>query len=111
MTPTFTTGAPAFVAPTVSCRISQPLVELTDPSRAPPAVAPSPSLLDVEGLLGLPPRLLQMTEDQLACPGASVGPFVSFSPPLDHDDDCGAWRSTRSDFFDSYDLGDLLRPS
>uniref|UniRef100_A0AAV2JFR8 Uncharacterized protein n=1 Tax=Knipowitschia caucasica TaxID=637954 RepID=A0AAV2JFR8_KNICA len=113
MTPTFTTGAPAFVAPTVSCRISQPLVELTDPSRAPPAVAPSPSLLDVEGLLGLPPSLLQMTEDQLACPGASVGPFVSFSPPLDHDDDY-LWSLEEhegvSDFFDSYDLGDLLRP-
>ncbi|CAL9687216.1 unnamed protein product [Knipowitschia caucasica] len=83
-------------------------------SRAPPAVAPSPSLLDVEGLLGLPPRLLQMTEDQLACPGASVGPFVSFSPPLDHDDDY-LWSLEEhegvSDFFDSYDLGDLLRPS
>uniref|UniRef100_A0A3B3DFI1 E2F transcription factor 2 n=1 Tax=Oryzias melastigma TaxID=30732 RepID=A0A3B3DFI1_ORYME len=72
------------------------------------------SLLDVEGLLGLPPSLLQITEDQL--PGTSFTsdantPFVSFSPPLDHDDYLWSLEDGEgvSDFFDSYDLGDLLR--
>nr|XP_061823914.1 transcription factor E2F2-like [Nerophis lumbriciformis] len=74
--------------------------------------APGSSLLDVEGLLGLPPSLLQITEDQL--PGTSFTadpntPFVSFSPHLDHsylwslEDGEGV-----SDFFDTYDLNDLL---
>ncbi|KAM6912714.1 transcription factor E2F2 [Xenentodon cancila] len=74
----------------------------------------SSSLLDVEGLLGLPPSLLQITEDQL--PGTSFSsdvntPFVSFSPPLDHDDYLWSLEDGEgvSDFFDSYDLGDLLK--
>lgn len=74
----------------------------------------SSSLLDVEGLLGLPPSLLQMTEDQL--PGTSFTadpntPFVSFSPPLDHDDYLWSLEDSEgvSDFFDTYDLGDLLK--
>ncbi|KAF0044269.1 hypothetical protein F2P81_003427 [Scophthalmus maximus] len=78
------------------------------------AVTSSPSLLDVEGLLGLPPSLLQITEDQL--PGTSFAadpntPFVSFSPPLDHDDYLWSLEDGEgvSDFFDTYDLGDLLR--
>lgn len=68
----------------------------------------SSSLLDVEGLLGLPPSLLQMTEDQLP---SSLAPFVSFSPPLDHDDYLWSLEEHEgvSDFFDTYDLGDLLR--
>ncbi|KAK1793225.1 hypothetical protein P4O66_011415, partial [Electrophorus voltai] len=47
----------------------------------------STALLDVEGILGLPPSLLQITEDQL--PGMTFTPdpsFISFSPPLDHDE-------------------------
>ncbi|XP_061699772.1 transcription factor E2F2 isoform X2 [Syngnathoides biaculeatus] len=77
----------------------------------------SSSLLDVERLLGLPPSLLQMTEDQL--PGASfpgdpsgggAAPFVSFSPPLDHSDYLWSLEDGEgvSDFFDTYDLNDLL---
>lgn len=78
------------------------------------AAASSSSLLDVEGLLGLPPSLLQITEDQL--PGISFTadpntPFVSFSPPLDHDDYLWSLEDGEgvSDFFDTYDLGDLLK--
>ncbi|XP_041668930.1 transcription factor E2F2 isoform X2 [Cheilinus undulatus] len=78
------------------------------------AAASSSSLLDVEGLLGLPPSLLQITEDQL--PGTSFTadpntPFVSFSPPLDHDDYLWSLEDSEgvSDFFDTYDLGDLLK--
>ncbi|XP_026196177.1 transcription factor E2F2 [Anabas testudineus] len=78
------------------------------------AAASSSSLLDVEGLLGLPPSLLQITEDQL--PGTSFipdpnTPFVSFSPPLDHDDYLWSLEDGEgvSDFFDTYDLGDLLK--
>ncbi|XP_022052324.2 transcription factor E2F2 [Acanthochromis polyacanthus] len=74
----------------------------------------SSSLLDVEVLLGLPPSLLQITEDQL--PDASFTsdsntPFVSFSPPLDHDDYLWSLEDGEgvSDFFDTYDLGDLLK--
>ncbi|XP_040917464.1 transcription factor E2F2 isoform X2 [Toxotes jaculatrix] len=89
-----------------------------DISTAPPATsstaASSSSLLDVEGLLGLPPSLLQITEDQL--PGTSFTPdpntpFVSFSPPLDHDDYLWSLEDGEgvSDFFDTYDLGDLLK--
>uniref|UniRef100_A0A3B4BHA6 E2F/DP family winged-helix DNA-binding domain-containing protein n=1 Tax=Periophthalmus magnuspinnatus TaxID=409849 RepID=A0A3B4BHA6_9GOBI len=75
-------------------------------SSVPPSTA---SLLDVEGLLGLPPSLLQMTEDQL--PSSALAPFVSFSPPLDHDDYLWSLEEHEgvSDFFDSYDLGDLLK--
>ncbi|KAM6969281.1 transcription factor E2F2 [Tautogolabrus adspersus] len=87
-------------------------------STAPPAsssaAASASSLLDVEGLLGLPPGLLQITEDQL--PGTSFTsdpntPFVSFSPPLDHDDYLWSLEDSEgvSDFFDTYDLGDLLK--
>ncbi|XP_044022894.1 transcription factor E2F2 isoform X1 [Siniperca chuatsi] len=78
------------------------------------AAATGASLLDVEGLLGLPPSLLQITEDQL--PGTSFTPdpntpFVSFSPPLDHDDYLWSLEDGEgvSDFFDTYDLGDLLK--
>ncbi|XP_063080182.1 transcription factor E2F2 [Engraulis encrasicolus] len=76
----------------------------------------SSALLDVERILGLPPSLLQLTEDQLAMgtaftPDPNV-PFVSLSPPhLDHDD--YLWGLDEgdgvTDFFDTYDLGDLLR--
>ncbi|CAJ1073440.1 transcription factor E2F2 isoform X1 [Xyrichtys novacula] len=78
------------------------------------ASASASSLLDVEGLLGLPPSLLQITEDQL--PGTSFTadpntPFVSFSPPLDHDDYLWSLEDSEgvSDFFDTYDLVDLLK--
>ncbi|CAL8296880.1 unnamed protein product [Arctogadus glacialis] len=97
-------------------------ISITEPSTAPTsslatsAVSSSSTstLLDVEGLLGLPPSLLQMTEDQL--PGTNFvadpnAPFVSFSPPLDHDDYLWSLEDSEgvSDFFDTYDLGDLLR--
>ncbi|XP_051241661.1 transcription factor E2F2 isoform X2 [Dicentrarchus labrax] len=78
------------------------------------AAASSSSLLDVEGLLGLPPSLLQITEDQLPCTSFTPDPntpFVSFSPPLDHDDYLWSLEDSEgvSDFFDTYDLGDLLK--
>uniref|UniRef100_A0A8B9K0W1 Si:ch211-160f23.5 n=1 Tax=Astyanax mexicanus TaxID=7994 RepID=A0A8B9K0W1_ASTMX len=70
------------------------------------------ALLDVEKILGLPPSLLQITEDQL--PSTSFTPdqsFVSFSPPIDHDDYLWGLDDGEgvSDFFDTYDLGDLLK--
>lgn len=94
--------------------IKQETTEQSIASAPPPPSSSSSSLLDVEGLLGLPPSLLQMTEDQL--PGAafipdSSTPFVSFSPPIDHDDYLWSLEDHEgvSDFFDTYDLGDLLR--
>ncbi|XP_073340200.1 transcription factor E2F2 [Pagrus major] len=78
------------------------------------APASTSTLLDVEGLLGLPPSLLQITEDQLPCTSFTPDPntpFVSFSPPLDHDDYLWSLEDSEgvSDFFDTYDLGDLLK--
>lgn len=78
------------------------------------APASSSSMLDVEGLLGLPPSLLQITEDQLPSTSFTPDPntpFVSFSPPLDHDDYLWSLEDGEgvSDFFDTYDLGDLLQ--
>ncbi|XP_035388871.1 transcription factor E2F2 isoform X2 [Electrophorus electricus] len=72
----------------------------------------STALLDVEGILGLPPSLLQITEDQL--PGMTFTPdpsFISFSPPLDHDEYLWGLEDSQgvSDFFSNYDLGDLLK--
>ncbi|KAF6717793.1 Transcription factor E2F2 [Oryzias melastigma] len=97
----------------LSCSIKKEPAESSESTPAPAATS-STSLLDVEGLLGLPPSLLQITEDQL--PGTSFTsdantPFVSFSPPLDHDDYLWSLEDGEgvSDFFDSYDLGDLLR--
>lgn len=96
--------------------LSSPLTaNVSRPAPVPPSTpASSSTLLDVEGLLGLPPSLLQMTEDQL--PGTTFAPdpnnsFVSFSPPLDHDDYLWGLDDGEgvSDFFDTYDLGDLLR--
>ncbi|MCI4382400.1 hypothetical protein PGIGA_G00014380 [Pangasianodon gigas] len=72
----------------------------------------SSALMDVEGILGLPPSLLQITEDQLPSTGLTSDPsFVSFSPPLDHDDYLWGLEDGEgvSDFFDNYDLGDLLQ--
>uniref|UniRef100_A0A3P9KX75 E2F transcription factor 2 n=1 Tax=Oryzias latipes TaxID=8090 RepID=A0A3P9KX75_ORYLA len=106
-------GLPAAApAEPLSCSIKK---EPDDSSESAPATtSAATSLLDVEGLLGLPPSLLQITEDQL--PGTSFTsdantPFVSFSPPLDHDDYLWSLEDGEgvSDFFDSYDLGDLLR--
>uniref|UniRef100_A0AAQ4S644 E2F transcription factor 2 n=1 Tax=Gasterosteus aculeatus aculeatus TaxID=481459 RepID=A0AAQ4S644_GASAC len=85
---------------------------------AEPAAATSSSsasaLLDVERLLGLPPSLLQLTDDQLPCTSFAPdpnAPFVSFSPPLDHDDYLWSLEDSEgvSDFFDTYDLGELLK--
>ncbi|KAJ7989241.1 hypothetical protein DPEC_G00317450 [Dallia pectoralis] len=103
---------------TVKQEMRHTAVKLEHADASPPVVdSPAPSattLLDVEGLLGLPPSLLQMTEDQLPCAGFAHdpnGPFVSFSPPLDHDDYLWGLEAGEgvSDFFDTYDLGDLLR--
>ncbi|XP_054652685.1 transcription factor E2F2 isoform X2 [Dunckerocampus dactyliophorus] len=105
-------------APPLSLCIKEETVEANVSTPAPAAssstaAAPSSSLLDVEGLLGLPPSLLQITEDQL--PGTSFTadpntPFVSFSPPLDHSDYLWSLEDGEgvSDFFDTYDLNDLL---
>ncbi|XP_017273847.1 transcription factor E2F2 [Kryptolebias marmoratus] len=87
----------------------------TTPAAAAPASAPAASsLLDVEGLLGLPPSLLQITEDQLPGTSFTSDPntqFVSFSPPIDHDDYLWSLEDGEgvSDFFDTYDLGELLK--
>lgn len=70
------------------------------------------TLVDVEGILGLPPSLLQMTEDQLPGTALTSDPsFVCFSPPLDHEDYLWGLENGEgvSDFFDNYDLGDLLQ--
>ncbi|KAG7510800.1 transcription factor E2F2 isoform X1 [Solea senegalensis] len=109
--PTATPIAPAMYG------VKEEPVELNMSTSAPAASTATnsaSSLLDVEGLLGLPPSLLQITEDQL--PGTSFNPdpntpFVSFSPPLDHDDYLWSLEDGEgvSDFFDTYDLGDLLK--
>lgn len=110
-------GPPPAAAITQSYSVKEERVDAcvsTATATSPPAVSSNSSLLDVEGLLGLPPSLLQITEDQL--PGASFTsdantPFVSFSPPLDHDDYLWSLEDSEgvSDFFDTYDLGDLLK--
>eukprot|EP00066_Takifugu_rubripes_P001534 XP_003962775.2 PREDICTED: transcription factor E2F2 [Takifugu rubripes] len=107
--PTVCTSHTTSTAPP-SCSIKEEPVESHIPAAA---AASSSSILDVEGLLGLPPSLLQITEDQL--PSATFTPdpntpFVSFSPPLDHDDYLWSLDDGEgvSDFFDTYDLGDLL---
>ncbi|MEQ2246530.1 hypothetical protein ILYODFUR_000304 [Ilyodon furcidens] len=102
--------------------VKEEAVEVSVSTAAPPpdtsstatSATSAPPLLDVEGLLGLPPSILQITEDQL--PGASFTtdpntPFVSFSPPLDHSDYLWSLEDSEgvSDFFDTYDLGDLLK--
>uniref|UniRef100_A0A8C7ZQ74 E2F transcription factor 2 n=1 Tax=Oryzias sinensis TaxID=183150 RepID=A0A8C7ZQ74_9TELE len=106
-------GLPAAApAEPLSCSIKK---EPDDSSESAPATtSAATSLLDVEGLLGLPPSLLQITEDQLPSTSFTSDantPFVSFSPPLDHDDYLWSLEDDEgvSDFFDSYDLGDLLR--
>ncbi|XP_068195057.1 transcription factor E2F2 isoform X2 [Antennarius striatus] len=110
---------PQFLCPTAvtpteppSYGVKEEPAELTIPT---PAVAPAStsSLLDVEGLLGLPPSLLQITEDQLPSTSFTPDPntpFVSFSPPLDHDDYLWSLEDGEgvSDFFDACDLGNLL---
>lgn len=83
------------------------------PSKPQPSTTGT-SLLDVEGILDLPPSLLQITEDQLpgmAFTSDTSGPFVSFSPQLGHDDYLWGLEDGEgvSDFFDTYDLGDLLK--
>ncbi|NXB19065.1 E2F2 factor, partial [Rhagologus leucostigma] len=69
------------------------------------------SVLEVEpGLLGSPAHLLQQTEDQLPCTPShlDLGPFVTFSPPLEQDDYLwGLEGEGVTDLFETYDLGDL----
>ncbi|NWS07504.1 E2F2 factor, partial [Motacilla alba] len=69
------------------------------------------SLLEMEpGLLGSPAHLLQQTEDQLPCTPSrlDLGPFVTFSPPLEQDDYLwGLEGEGVTDLFETYDLGDL----
>uniref|UniRef100_A0A8C3G9Z8 E2F transcription factor 2 n=1 Tax=Cyclopterus lumpus TaxID=8103 RepID=A0A8C3G9Z8_CYCLU len=100
-------ASPVKSAVTPKKEFPQPLAEATSSAAA-------STLLDVEGLLGLPPSLLQMTEDQLPCTSFASDPntpFVSFSPPLDHDDYLWSLEDSEgvSDFFDTYDLGELLK--
>ncbi|KAI7804880.1 transcription factor E2F2 [Triplophysa rosa] len=88
------------------------LVSKTQPSLT--NTSGNASLLDVEGILDLPPSLLQITEDQLPCTAFTSdpsGPFVSFSPQLTHEDYLWGLEDGEgvSDFFDTYDLGDLLK--
>ncbi|XP_074548269.1 transcription factor E2F2 [Halichoeres trimaculatus] len=107
---------PAPMGPPSYCVKEEP-VESNISTAAPAAssaAASTSTLLDVEGLLGLPPSLLQITEDQLPCTSFAADPntpFVSFSPPLDHDDYLWSLEDGEgvSDFFDTYDLGDLLK--
>ncbi|XP_064784709.1 transcription factor E2F2-like [Oncorhynchus masou masou] len=115
------TTSPAMAPPqytTIKQEVKQePMeAELSRPTPVVPnsSTSSSTTLLDVEGLLGLPPSMLQMTEDQLSGPGFTPdpnAPFVSFSPALDHDDYLWGLEDSEgvSDFFDTYDLGDLLR--
>nr|XP_015204352.1 PREDICTED: transcription factor E2F2-like isoform X2 [Lepisosteus oculatus] len=97
-----------------------PSTPQSPPGKQEPAedtLKPSPAssvLLDVEGLLGLPPSLLQITEDQLPSTSsfaADGAPFVCFSPPLDSEDYLWGLEDGEgvSDFFNTYDLGDLLK--
>ncbi|XP_031362630.2 transcription factor E2F2 [Lonchura striata] len=71
------------------------------------------SLLEMEpGLLGSPAHLLQQTEDQLPCTPShlDLGPFITFSPPLEQDDYLWALEGEGvTDLFETYDLGDLLK--
>ncbi|MGH0173279.1 UNVERIFIED_CONTAM: hypothetical protein FKN15_064962 [Acipenser sinensis] len=91
---------------------AEPTVAKQEPLEAEPPKSAC-TLLDVEGILGLPPSLLLLTEDQLPSTSFSseAAPFVSFSPPLDQEDYLWSMEDTEgvSDFFDTYDLGDLLR--
>ncbi|NXM50946.1 E2F2 factor, partial [Gymnorhina tibicen] len=84
---------------------------LSPPSLALPIPGGPSSLLEVEpGLLGSPAHLLQQTEDQLPCTPShlDLGPFVTFSPPLEQDDYLwGLEGEGVTDLFETYDLGDL----
>ncbi|XP_041096437.1 transcription factor E2F2 [Polyodon spathula] len=92
---------------------AEPIVVKQEPLEEEPSKSAC-TLLDVDGILGLPPSLLLLTEDQLPSTSFSsseAAPFVSFSPPLDQEDYLWSMEDTEgvSDFFDTYDLGDLLR--
>ncbi|NXJ19556.1 E2F2 factor, partial [Dicrurus megarhynchus] len=84
---------------------------LSPPSLPLPIPGGPSSLLEVEpGLLGSPAHLLQQTEDQLPCTPShlDLGPFVTFSPPLEQDDYLwGLEDEGVTDLFETYDLGDL----
>ncbi|XP_031988515.1 transcription factor E2F2-like isoform X2 [Corvus moneduloides] len=86
---------------------------LSAPSLPLPIPGGPSSLLEVEpGLLGSPAHLLQQTEDQLPCTPShlDLGPFVTFSPPLEPDDYLwGLEDEGVTDLFETYDLGDLLK--
>uniref|UniRef100_A0A8D2NQ39 E2F transcription factor 2 n=1 Tax=Zosterops lateralis melanops TaxID=1220523 RepID=A0A8D2NQ39_ZOSLA len=86
---------------------------LSPPSLPLPIQGGPSSLLEMEpGLLGSPAHLLQQTEDQLPCTPShlDLGPFVSFSPPLEQDDYLwGLEGEGVTDLFETYDLGDLLK--
>ncbi|NXB08059.1 E2F2 factor, partial [Cnemophilus loriae] len=84
---------------------------LSPPSLPLPILGVPSSLLEIEpGLLGSPTHLLQQTEDQLPCTPShlDLGPFVTFSPPLEQDDYLwGLEGEGVTDLFETYDLGDL----
>ncbi|NXA65162.1 E2F2 factor, partial [Mohoua ochrocephala] len=84
---------------------------LSPPSLPLPIPGGPSSLLGAEpGLLGSPTHLLQQTEDQLPCTPShlDLGPFVTFSPPLEQDDYLwGLEGEGVTDLFETYDLGDL----
>lgn len=85
---------------------------LSPPSLPLPTPGGANSLLEMEpGLLGSPAHLLQETEDQLPCTSShlDLGPFVTFSPPLEEDDYLwGLEGEGVTDLFETYDLGELL---
>ncbi|NXR73714.1 E2F2 factor, partial [Pycnonotus jocosus] len=84
---------------------------LSPPSLPLPIQGGPSSLLEMEpGVLGSPAHLLQQTEDQLPCTPShlDLGPFVTFSPPLEQDDYLwGLEGEGVTDLFETYDLGDL----
>lgn len=86
---------------------------LSPPSLPLPIQGGPSSLLEMEPeVLGSPAHLLQQTEDQLPCTPShlDLGPFVTFSPPLEQDDYLwGLEGEGVTDLFETYDLGDLLK--
>ncbi|XP_064408344.1 transcription factor E2F2 [Latimeria chalumnae] len=94
---------------------TMPTATATPPRMQEPEKSMLPSsLLDDEGILGLPHNLLQETEDQLPSISYPDLPFVTFSLPLDPlEEEDYLWSLEDgegvSDLFETYDLGDLLK--
>uniref|UniRef100_A0AAY3ZZ52 E2F transcription factor CC-MB domain-containing protein n=1 Tax=Denticeps clupeoides TaxID=299321 RepID=A0AAY3ZZ52_9TELE len=78
-----------------------------------PAGPHAPKQAPEAGMRRLSPHAAPRATNSRAWPSPRTRrpPFVSFSPPLDHDDYLWSLEDGEgvSDFFDTYDLGDLLR--